>query len=162
MTLSTKNNSKTLVGEKKVRASRKVSTIKEEIKEELKEKIKEEPPHSSEEVKVDPVSKEEEPVSMEEEPVLEQVLEILEVPLVDFEAGANACFESSLVEIACPPCEELVEPIVLAKKCGKVKPQVNENGDYLNPITNRYVKFGSSNFKKLLNAGVIKPVGLGV
>ena len=32
MTLSTKNNSKTLVGEKKVRASRKVSTIKKEIK----------------------------------------------------------------------------------------------------------------------------------
>ena len=77
-----------------------------------------------------------------------------------FEAGANACCESSLEEVSCPPCEEIEEPVVLAKKCAKVRPQVNENGDFLNPLTNRYVKFGSSNFKKLLRDGVIKPIEL--
>jgi hypothetical protein len=100
----------------------------------------------------------------EEEPVLEEpVFEVLEVPSVTIEAGANACSEP-MQEVACPPCdeqiEEQIEPITLAKKCAKVRPQVNENGDFLNPLTNRYVKFGSSNFKKLLQQGIIKPIEL--
>ena len=104
--------------------------------------------------------KEEEPVL--EEPVFEPVFEVLEVPSVTIEAGSNACFDS-MEEVACPPCEEQIEheePITLAKKCAKVRPQVNEAGDYLNPLTNRYLKFGSSNFKKLLRDGVIKPIEL--
>lgn len=140
MTLSTKSLAKP-VSEKKVKGSRKVKV-------EL------------------PLVEEEQPVLEvnEEEPVLEPVLESLEIPSVTFEAGANACCESVLQEVACPPCdkehEELIEPITLAKKCAKVRPQVNENGDFLNPLTNRYVKFGSSNFKKLLRDGVIKPIEL--
>ena len=139
MTLSTKSLAKSPVSEKKVRASRKVKVelplVEEEVKEEeVKEEIQEEP-----------------------------ILEVLEVPSVTFEAGANACCES-MEEVQCPPCdeqiEEQIEPIVLAKKCAKVRPQVNENGDFLNPLTNRYVKFGSSNFKKLLRDGVIKPIEL--
>lgn len=138
MTLSSKSLAKSPVSEKKVRASRKVKVdlpLVEEVKED--------------EVK-------------EEEPVLEPVFEVLEVPSVTIEAGANACYES-MEEVACPLCEEQIEheePITLAKKCAKVRPQVNENGDFLNPLTNRYVKFGSSNFKKLLRDGVIKPIEL--
>lgn len=138
MTLSSKSLAKP-ISEKKVKGSRKVKVELPLVEEEVKE----------EEVK-------------EEEPILE-VLEVLEVPSVTFEAGANACCESVLQEVACPPCEEIEEPveqIVLAKKCAKVRPQVNENGDFLNPLTNRYVKFGSSNFKKLLRDGVIKPIEL--
>ena len=141
MTLSTKSSSKPQVVERKVKASRKVKV-------EL------------------PLVEEEQPVLEvnEEEPVLEPVLEVLEIPSVTFEAGANACCESVLQEVVCPPCEEQteeqIEPITLVKKCAKVRPQVNENGDFLNPLTNRYVKFGSSNFKKLLRDGVIKPIEL--
>lgn len=140
MTLSTKSLAKP-VSEKKVKGSRKVKVELPLVEEEVKE----------EEVKEEEV-KEEEPV-----------LEVLEVPSVTIEPGANACCESVLQEVSCPPCEEieeLVETIVLAKKCAKVRPQVNENGDFLNPLTNRYVKFGSSNFKKLLRDGVIKPIEL--
>jgi hypothetical protein len=137
MTLSTKSLAKSSVSEKKVRASRKVKVDLPLI----------------EEVKEDEV-KEEEPVL---EPVLEPVFEVLEVQSVTIEAGANACCES-MQEVACPPCDEQIEePITLAKKCAKVRPQVDENGNYLNPLTNRYVKFGSSNFKKLLQQGIIKP-----
>ena len=97
---------------------------------------------------------------LEEEEVKEEesVLEVLEpvYQSVTFEAGANACCEP-ILEVECPPCEEEHdEQITLAKKCAKVRPQVNENGDSLNPITKRYVKYGSSNFKKLLRDGVIK------
>jgi len=133
MTLSTKSLAKSPFSEKKVRASRKVKVdlpLVEEVKE---DEVKE-----------------------EEDPVLGEVLEVLEVPSVTIEAGANACSES-MQEVACPPCEEHEEPITLAKKCAKVRPQIDEAGNYLNPLTNRYVKFGSSNFKKLLNAGIIKP-----
>jgi hypothetical protein len=134
MTLSSKSLAKSPVSEKKVRASRKVKVdlpLVEEVKE---DEVKEEEP----------------------------VFEVLEVPSVTIEAGANACYES-MEEVACPLCEEQIEheePITLAKKCAKVRPQVNENGDFLNPLTNRYVKFGSSNFKKLLRDGVIKPIEL--
>lgn len=135
MTLSTKSLAKP-VSEKKVKGSRKVKV-------EL------------------PLVEEEQPVLEvnEEEPVLEPVLEPV-YQSVTFEAGANACCEP-ILEVECPPCEELIEePITLAKKCAKVRPQVNENGDYLNPLSNRYVKFGSSNFKKLLQQGIIKPIEL--
>lgn len=139
MTLSTKSSSKPQVVERKIKASRKVKVELPLVEEDVKE----------EEVK-------------EEEPVLEPVLESLEIPSVTFEAGANACCES-MEEVQCPPCEEQIEePIVLAKKCAKVRPQIDEAGNYLNPLTNRYVKFGSSNFKKLLNAGIIKPRELDV
>jgi hypothetical protein len=143
MTLSTKSLAKP-VSEKKVKGSRKVKVELPLVEE---EEVKEE------EVKEEEV-KEEEPV-----------LEVLEVPSVTIEPGANACCESVLQEVSCPPCEEIEEPveqIVLAKKCSKLRPQVDENGNYLNPLTNRYLKFGSSNFKKLLNAGIIKPRELDV
>ena len=149
MTLSTKSLAKSPVSEKKVRASRKVKVELPLVEEEVKE----------EEVKEEEVKEEEVKEEIQEEPILE----VLEVPSVTFEAGANACCES-MEEVQCPPCdeqiEEQIEPIVLAKKCAKVRPQVNENGDFLNPLTNRYVKFGSSNFKKLLRDGVIKPIEL--
>ena len=144
MPLSTKSSSKQPVAEKRVKGSRKVEVkVKvaplEEVKEELKEEV-------IEEVK-------------EEEVKEEEVLDVL--------TGANGPappLESVLEEVECPPCEEPTEeheePITLAKKCAKIRPQVNENGDFLNPLTNRYVKFGSSNFKKLLRDGVIKPIEL--
>jgi hypothetical protein len=146
MTLSTKSSSKQQVVERKVKASR---------------KVKVEPVHQ-EEVKKE--NKEEEPVlEVLEEKVLEPVLEVLEVPSINFESGANGP-APPLEEVSCPPCEEQIEEheevIVLAKKCAKVRPQVDENGNFLNPLTNRYVKFGSSNFKKLLRDGVIKPIEL--
>jgi hypothetical protein len=133
MALSSKSLAKSPVSEKKIKGSRKVDVkVKVAPLEEVKEEIKEDP--------------------------------VLEIP---FEAGANGQappLESVLEEVECPPCEEEVEesiePITLAKKCAKVRPQVNENGDFLNPLTNRYVKFGSSNFKKLLRDGVIKPIEL--
>jgi len=135
MPLSTKSSSKQPVAEKRVKGSRKVAL--EEVKEELKEEVIEE---------------------IKEDPVLEPVYQS-----VTFEAGANACCES-MQEVECPACEEPIEehnePITLVKKCAKFRPQVNEAGDYLNPITNRYLKFGSSNFKKLLRDGVIKPIEL--
>ena len=139
MALSTKSSSKQPVAEKKVKGSRKVEV---KVKVAPLEELKEEP------VKEDPVL---------EEPVLEE-------PVLDILTEANEPappLESVLQEVECPPCEEPIEePITLAKKCAKVRPQVNEAGDYLNPITNRYVKFGSSNFKKLLRDGVIKPIEL--
>jgi hypothetical protein len=147
MPLSTKSSSKQPVAEKRVKGSRKVEVkvkvvpleeVKEELKEEVLEQVLEE--------------------DKEEEPVYQSVT---------FEAGANGPappLESVLQEVECPPCEEQIEEpeevIVLAKKCAKVRPQVNENGDFLNPLTNRYVKFGSSNFKKLLQQGIIKPIEL--
>ena len=135
MPLSTKSSSKQPVAEKRVKGSRKVEVkVKVAPLEEVKEENKEE--------------------------VLEPVLEVLDVLI-----GANGPaqpLESVLEEVECPTCEEQIEeheePIVLAKKCAKSRPQVNENGDYLNPLTNRYVKFGSNNFKKLLRDGVIKPI----
>jgi len=137
MPLSTKALAKSPVREKKVHGSRKV-----EVK-----------------VKVAPLEE------VKEEPVKED--EVLEVKVLDVLTGANGPappLESVLEEVECPACEELIEEheevIVLAKKCSKLRPQVNENGDYLNPITNRYVKFGSTNFKKLLRDGVIKPIEL--
>jgi len=143
MTLSTKSLAKSPSSEKKLRASRKVKVDIPLVEEFKEDEVKEEEPVL------------EEPVL--EEPVLEPVFEVLEVPSVIIEAGANAC-SKPMEEIQCPPCEEQIEePIVLAKKCAKVRPQVDENGNYLNPLTNRYVKFGSSNFKKLLQQGIIKP-----
>lgn len=141
MPLATKALAKSPVSEKKVKGSRKVEVkVKVAPLEEVKEELKEE------EVKEE----------VEEEPVLEPVLDVL--------TGSNGPappLESVLEEVECPPCEEPIEePLVLAKKCAKVRPQVNENGDFLNPLTNRYVKFGSSNFKKLLQQGIIKPIEL--
>jgi hypothetical protein len=37
----------------------------------------------------------------------------------------------------------------------KERPHRNEAGCYLNPLTNRYVKSGTANFKKLVKEGVI-------
>lgn len=131
MTLSTKSSSKPQVAEKKIKASRKVKVELPLVEEDVKEEIREEP--------------------------------------VSFEVGANGpapplaeCTnEESMEEVQCPPCgaehEELIEPITLAKKCARVRPLIDEAGNYLNPITNRYLKFGSSNFKKLLQQGIIKP-----
>jgi hypothetical protein len=167
MALSTKSSSKQPVAEKRVKGSRKVEVkVKvaplEELKEEVKEEILEQVLEVLNVLEVLDVLEDLEPV-LEEEEVKEEEL----VVSVTFEAGANGPappLESLLVEVECPPCEEQIEehtePIVLAKKCAKVRPQVNENGDYLNPITNRYVKFGSNNFKKLLQQGIIKPVEL--
>ena len=154
MPLSSKTLAKSPVSEKKVKGSRKVEVkVKVAPLEEVKEEVKEDE-QVLEEVKEEEVKEE-----VEEEPVLEPVLEPV-YQSVTFEAGANACCEP-ILEVECPPCEELIEePLVLAKKCAKVRPQVNENGDFLNPLTNRYVKFGSSNFKKLLQQGIIKPIEL--
>jgi hypothetical protein len=144
MALTSKSPTKSSVAEKKIKASRKVES-------------KVVAPAPQEEV-LEPVL----------EPVLKPVLEVqevqevqeeiaLEVSCILFEAGANGP-APPLEEVSCPPCDD--ESPVLLKKCVKSKPLVNENGDYLNPLTNRYVKFGSSNFKKLLSAGIIKPVEL--
>ena len=60
-----------------------------------------------------------------------------------------------LIEI---PDDEAEHELLLIMKNKTIEhTQIDEAGNYLNPITNRYVKFGSSNFKKLLNAGIIKP-----
>ena len=40
-------------------------------------------------------------------------------------------------------------------KVVKERPHRNEAGCYLNPLTNRYVKAGTANFKKLVKEGVI-------
>ena len=146
MALSSKSLAKSPVSEKKVKGSRKVEVkVKVAPLEEVKEELKEDP--------------------VLEEPVLEEP--VLEEPVLDVLTGSNGPappLESVLEEVECPPCEEPIEEheevITLAKKCAKVRPQVNENGDFLNPLTNRYVKFGSNNFKKLLRDGVIKPIEL--
>lgn len=141
MALTSKSLTKPSVAEKKVKASRKVES-------------KVVPPAQQEEVKevLEPVLEVKEEELKEEE-------EALEVPCILFEEGANGP-APPLEEVSCPPCDD--ESPVLLKKCVKSKPLVNENGDYLNPLTNRYVKFGSSNFKKLLSAGIIKPIELDV
>lgn len=191
MTLSTKNNSN-LVGEKRGRSSRKISTIKEENKEDhkkqqndddFKDKIRQEVKDDIKKIlqKIQEVKSDLKEIrtdleeaesdlkgirtNLEEaKPVVEETYPVLE-PVVEEADPVLEETEPVLEEAPCSPCdeellEELIEEPVLAKKCCKVKPLVNENGDYLNPLTNRYVKFGSSNFKKLLNAGIIKPVEL--
>ena len=142
MALTSKSPTKSSVAEKKVKASRKVES-------------KVVPPAQQEELKEEVL----EPVLEVKEEELKEEEVALEVPCVLFEAGANGP-APPLEEISCPPCDD--ELPVLLKKCVKSKPLVNENGDYLNPLTNRYVKFGSSNFKKLLSAGIIKPIELDI
>jgi hypothetical protein len=144
MALTSKSLTKPSVAEKKVKASRKVeSKIVPPVQEEVKEVL--EPVLEVQELK-------------EEEFKEEEVA--LEVPCILFEAGANGTAPPSFEEVSCPPCDD--ESPVLLKKSVKSKPLVDEAGNYLNPLTNRYVKFGSSNFKKLLSAGIIKPVELDV
>ena len=46
------------------------------------------------------------------------------------------------------------------KKIKLDKPLINNAGDYLNPLTNRYVKTNSQLFKKLVRDGIILPVDL--
>lgn len=152
MPLSSKALAKSPVSEKKVKGSRKVEVkVKVAPLEEVKEEVKEDP------VLEDEVKEEQ----VKEEEVLD-VLTGANGPAPPLAEGTNE--ESVLEEVECPTCEEQIEeheePIVLAKKCAKVRPQVDENGNFLNPLTNRYVKFGSNNFKKLLRYGVIKPIEL--
>ena len=138
MALTSKSLSRPSVAEKKVKSSRKVES-------KVVAPAQQEEPLLIEEVKEVQELKEEE---FKEELKEEVKQEIKEDVKEELEA----------LKVANLPCDD--EPLCLSKKCVKSKPLVNENGDYLNPLTNLYVKFGSSNFKKLLSAGIIKPVEL--
>lgn len=87
----------------------------------------------------------------EEQSVEERVEELI---------GANACAE--------PLCSvpEEVEGQLVSSSDEEVKPKktrvlkegkplVNDVGDYLNPLTNRYVKVGTTLYKKLIKDGMI-------
>jgi hypothetical protein len=76
----------------------------------------------------------------------EQDQEIMSAPV--FEVPPSSDEESPV-----SPC---ISPKV--KRCKKEvapKPLQNEAGDYLNPKTNRYVKHGTSAFKKLVKEGLL-------
>ena len=113
MALSSKSSSKTPVGERKIKASRKVESKVVVPLEQFKEKeVKVE--LVLEEVKEDEVKQEE--VKEELAEVFEPVLELLEVPSLNFEAGSNACCEPILEEVQCPPCEEPIEEQIVLEK----------------------------------------------
>lgn len=57
-------------------------------------------------------------------------------------------------EYDCDNCP-VSPPKKRTKKIVEPKPARNENGDWLNPRTNRYVKSGTSAFKNLVKDGVI-------
>ena len=106
------------------------------------------------------------------EQVLEQVVEVVveevKESVFDFVENNVLSHPEPLAEYCsvCPPADEEydhpdcpVSPCASPKKrCKKVaepKPMINENGLYLNPRTNRYVKSGTSAFKQLVKDGVI-------
>jgi hypothetical protein len=152
MALTSKSPTKSSVAEKKVKASRKVES-------KVVPPAQQEEPSPIEEVKEVQELKEEELKEVQElkEEELKEVQELKEEEFKQ-EVKEEVKEELEALKVANLLCDD--EPLCLSKKCVKSKPLVNENGDYLNPLTNRYVKFGSSNFKKLLSAGIIKPVEL--
>ena len=99
--------------------------------------------------------------------VLEVVEEVVE-KVEDFVENIVLSHPEPLEEecSVCPPTDDEydhadcpVSPcMVLKKRVRKVvesKPLRNENGYFLNPRTNRYVKSGTSAFKQLVKEGVI-------
>ena len=72
--------------------------------------------------------------------------EIMSAPVFEFPLSSD---EESPVNLCISPkvkrCKKEVPP----------KPLQNEAGDYLNPKTNRYVKHGTSAFKKLVKEGLL-------
>jgi hypothetical protein len=114
-----------------------------------------------------PVVPEELPVVPEELPVVpEELEEELPVELEELEEELPVELEELPVEALAPQLfcgEELEGQLVFEEvvKCKKLrvlkegKPLVNEIGEYLNPLTNRYVKVGTTLYKRLIKDGMI-------
>jgi len=88
----------------------------------------------------------EEPV-VEEQPVKEQPVEeqpVLEEQPVEVSA-----------ELVSSSDEELLEKPKKTRVLKEGKLLVNDVGEYLNPLTNRYVKVGTTLYKKLIKDGMI-------
>lgn len=91
-----------------------------------------------------PVEEEEPaPPQVEEQSVAEELVEPLCSSLQEEEV------EGQLV------LEELLEKSKKTRVLKEGKPLVNETGEYLNPLTNRYVKVGTTLYKKLIKDGMI-------
>jgi len=101
------------------------------------------------------------------EAVLEVVEEVVE-KVEDFVENIVLTHPEPLAEecSVCPPADEEydhpdcpVSPCAVSKKrvrkVAEPKPLVNERGEYLNKLTNRYVKQGTSAYKQLVKQGVI-------
>ena len=94
-----------------------------------------------------------------DEPVEEQPVDL--PPLVeDPVVGANGPAEplSSVAEVQGELVSSSDEEVAKPKKTRVLKegkPLVNEVGDYLNPLTNRYVKVGTTLYKRLIKDGMI-------
>jgi len=103
----------------------------------------------------------------EELPVVpEELEEELPVELEELEEELPVELEELPVEALAPQLfcgEELEGQLVFEEvvKCKKLrvlkegKPLVNEIGEYLNPLTNRYVKVGTTLYKRLIKDGMI-------
>lgn len=97
----------------------------------------------------------------EKEELLEQPEEQSVEERVEELVGANACaeplcsvpeeVEGQLVSSSDEEAQKPKKPRVLKEG----KPLVNEAGEYLNPLTNRYVKVGTTLYKKLIKEGMI-------